>query len=127
MSGILLDAGAVIAIDRRDRALWTAAKATIERGGEVYIPSTVVAQVWRGLRTQALVARVFDISVIAPFDPLAREVGKLCGKAKRADICDAHVALVAAQHDVDAIYTSDPLDIRHLLATIGFPDRVVRC
>ena len=127
MSGIVFDAGALIAIDRHDRYLWTVAKATIASGREVFIPSTVVAQVWRGLRKQALLARVFDISIISSFDPLARQIGELCGKAKRSDICDAHVALVASIEDVDAIYTSDPVDIRHLLATCGFPDRVVRC
>lgn len=127
MSGIVLDAGALIAIDRKDRGLWTVAKTTVEQGGEVVIPSTVVAQVWRGLRSQALVARVFDISIIAPFDPLARRVGELCGKARRSDICDAHVALVASLQDADAVYTSDPADIRHLLGVIGFPDRVIRC
>lgn len=127
MSGIVLDAGALIAIDRKDRGLWTVAKTTVEQGGEVVIPSTVVAQVWRGLRSQALVARVFDISIIAPFDPLARRVGELCGKARRSDICDAHVALVASLQDADAIYTSDPDDIKHLLAALGFPNRVVRC
>lgn len=127
MSGILFDAGAVIAIDRGDRALWTVAKATIMQGGDVYIPSTVVAQVWRGARSQARVSRIFEISVIAPFDPLARRVGELCGKAKRTDICDAHVALVASIQDVDAVYTSDPGDIKHLLEAVGFPDRVLRC
>lgn len=127
MSGIVLDAGALIALERRDRAMWTAAKTTIGQGGEVIIPSTVVAQVWRGLRTQALVARILDISIIAPFDPLARRVGELCGKAKRSDICDAHVALVASLQDADAVYTSDPDDIRHMLAAAGFADRVIRC
>lgn len=127
MSGIVLDAGAVIAIGRGDRAMWTAAKSTIERGGEVFIPSTVIAQVWRGARQQALVARIFDISVVAPFDPFARRVGELCGKARRSDVCDAHVALVASIQDADAVYTSDPEDIKHLLETIGFPDRVIRC
>lgn len=127
MSGIVVDAGALLALERRDRAMWTAAKATIDQGCEVIIPSTVMAQVWRGLRSQALVARIFDISVIAPFDPLARQVGELCGKAKRSDICDAHVALVASLQDADAVYTSDPDDIRHMLAAAGFEDRVIRC
>lgn len=127
MSGVVFDAGALIALERRDRSLWAVAKATINSGREIFVPSTVVAQVWRGGRSQALLARILDVCVIAPFDPLARRVGELCGKAKRSDICDAHVALLASIQDVEAIYTSDPDDIRHLLDVCRFPDRVVRC
>lgn len=75
----------------------------------------------------AVLARILDVCVIAPFNPLARRVGELCGKAKRSDICDAHVALLASIEDVEAVYTSDPADIKHLLEVCGFPDRVVRC
>lgn len=127
MSGIVLDAGALIAIERGDRGLWRLAKATVAIRHEIFVPSSVVAQVWRGSPSQALLSRVLDVSIIVPFDPLARRIGELCGKARRADICDAHVALFATLQDADAIYTSDPDDISHLLATCGFPDRVVRC
>ena len=127
MSGIVLDAGALIALERGDRVLWRVTKATTASHQEIYVPSSVVAQVWRGSRSQALLARLLEVSVIVPFDPLARRIGELCGRAKRSDICDAHVALFASLQDADAIYTSDPDDIGHLLATCGFPDRVVRC
>jgi predicted nucleic acid-binding protein len=127
VSGIVLDAGALIALERRDQALWRVTKAVIAKHDEVYVPSTVVAQVWRGSRSQAVLARILEVSVIVPFDPLARRIGELCGRANRADICDAHVALFASLQDVDAVYTSDPDDIAHLLATCGFPSRVVRC
>lgn len=127
MSGMVLDAGALIALERGDRALWRVTKTAVDTHQEIYVPSSVVAQVWRGSRSQALLARLLEVSVIVPFEPLARRIGELCGKARRADICDAHVALFASLQDAEAIYTSDPDDIGHLLATCGFPNRVVRC
>lgn len=114
MIEIVLDAGALIALERRDRTMWSVLKLAAQRGDAVFVPSTVLAQVWRGTRQQALIARVLAQSVIAPFDGLARAVGELCGRTRTDDICDAHVALVATGRD--ALYTSDPNDLRRLLA-----------
>jgi len=65
--------------------------------------------------------------VIASFDDVAREVGELCGRTRTTDICDAHVALVAAAR-ADVLYTSDPRDLRRLLVACGkrLP-LIVRC
>jgi hypothetical protein len=63
---------------------------------------------------------------LAPFDPVARAVGELCGRARTTDICDAHVAIVATQAEV--LYTSDPDDMRRLLSALGRQRPVVvRC
>ena len=118
MTRIVLDAGALIALERNERELWAAIKLASQRGEDVLVPSTALAQVWRGTATQALLALALQHCVISSFDSFARAVGELCGRARTADICDAHVALVAASQG-DALYTSDPKDLRGLVAACG--------
>ena len=57
MSGIVLDAGALIALERNDRMMWTTLKHSASRGEDVIVPSTVLAQVWRRRPGQAIPAR----------------------------------------------------------------------
>jgi predicted nucleic acid-binding protein len=118
MSGIVLDAGALIALERNDRSLWAVLKNAARSGEDVLVPSTVVAQVWRGTPRQAQLAAALAHAVIAPFDALARRVGELCGRTRTRDVCDAHVALIAATLG-DAVYTSDPDDLRRLVVACG--------
>jgi predicted nucleic acid-binding protein len=118
MSAIVLDAGALIALERNDRALWAALKLSALKSSDVIVPSTVIAQVWRAAASQAQLARALHQCVIASFDTVARAVGELCGRAKTTDIRDAHVAIVASARG-DVLYTSDPADMRHLLSIQG--------
>jgi hypothetical protein len=123
----VVDAGALIALERGDRALWTELKRAALGGVDVVVPSTALAQVWRGRPSQALLSRALRDCLIAPFDHLAREVGELCGRARTSDICDAHVALVAATRG-RVLFTSDPGDLRRLLSVLGGRrPAVVRC
>jgi predicted nucleic acid-binding protein len=127
MNGIVLDAGAMIALERNDRALWAVLKTSAQVGDDVLVPSTVLAQVWRNRSTQNNVARALRHCVIADFDPVARLVGELCGRAGTSDICDAHVALVAATRAY-ALYTSDPQDLRRLIKAFGKQSpTIIRC
>lgn len=118
MSGIVLDAGALIALERNDRALWAALRISAEAGEDVIVPSTVIAQVWRGTKRQVQLGRALSQCVVAPFDAFARVVGELCGKARTNDVCDAHVALVAAMRG-RVLYTSDRRDLERLLVAHG--------
>lgn len=118
MSAVVLDAGALIALERNDRRIWAALKLAARHGDEILVPSTVIAEVWRGTPSQALLASALSYCAISSFDVLARRVGELCGRTRTKDICDAHVALVTASHG-DAVYTSDPEDIRRLVAACG--------
>jgi hypothetical protein len=118
VSCIVLDAGALMALERNDRAVWAALKLAASKVEDVLVPSTALAQVWRGSRSQAQLAKALRHCVIAPFDPLARAVGELCGRTRTANICDAHVAIVAATGG-DSLYTSDPRDMRRLVAAWG--------
>ena len=125
MSRLVLDAGALIAIERNDRDVWAALKLAALRDAEVIVPTTVLAQVWRGTRSQVRLARAVAHCVLAPFDPVARKVGELCGRTRTADICDAHVAVVARTGDI--LFTSDPADLGRLLAANGTQLAIVRC
>jgi hypothetical protein len=127
MSGIVLDAGALIGLERNDRALWAVLKLAAQHGDEVLVPSTVLAQTWRGTGAQARLAAALSFCDIAPFDALARDVGTLCGRTQTTDICDAHVALVAAAR-ADYLYTSDEDDLRRLIAASGRRrPQIIRC
>ena len=127
MSRVVLDAGALIALERNDRGMWAALKLAALRGTDVLVPSAALAQVWRGTRTQAQLSSALQYCVIASFDTVARAIGELCGRTRTADVCDAHVAIVAAMRG-DVLYTSDPRDMRRLIAGCGkrMP-AIVRC
>jgi rRNA-processing protein FCF1 len=115
MSAVVLDTGALLHLERGDLKMWTLLRSWGRREVEVLVPSTVLAQSWRGSAKQARLAHALEGCSITPFDHLARQVGVLCGQAKTANICDAHVALISAT-SADAVYTSDPNDIARLLA-----------
>jgi hypothetical protein len=127
VTSIVLDCGALIALERKDRAMWADLRAVAMREGEAVVPSTALAQAWRGVASQALLARALRECAIAAFDPLARAVGELCGRTRTKDVCDAHVAIVAAIRG-DVLYTSDPADMARLLSAIGGRrPTIVRC
>jgi predicted nucleic acid-binding protein len=127
VSCIVFDSGALIALERNDRNLWSALKVAALSSADILVPSTVLAQVWRGSPGQALLSRALDFCEVAPFDPVAREVGKLCGKTHTSDICDAHVAIIASRQGA-ILYTGDPRDLRRLLAALGRRSpRIIAC
>jgi hypothetical protein len=122
MAGITLDAGALIAADKGDQRFWTYWKAALDV--QKTIPSAVVAQAWRGGRN-ARMARVIEACDIEGLDEkLAKEVGKLCGRARTSDVVDAAVALGATLRQ-DDVLTSDPDDLRRLTSLFRHPVRVI--
>ena len=124
---IVLDAGALIALERSDRAMWTVLKNAVRNHDAMLVPTTVLAQVWRGTAPQARMATALQHCIPASFDDLAKPVGALCGRAKTADICDAHVALVAVAHG-DVLYTADVEDLERLIAACrGRRPVIVKC
>ena len=127
MTRIVLDAGALLALERMDRAMWLDVRSVALRAGEVIVPSTALAQAWRGVASQAMLARALQHCLIAAFEPIARAIGELCGRTRTSDICDAHVALVAATGG-DVLYTSDPADMLRLISAIGARrPKIIRC
>lgn len=116
MSGITLDAGALIALDRNDRQVIALLARTIERGMRVTIPATVLAQAMRNPSRQARLRRLIrqsstDLVALDGLD--ATLVGLLLARSGTADIVDAHV-VICAERSGQAVVTSDPGDIQRL-------------
>ena len=127
MSAFVLDAGALIAVDRGERAMIARLRAAEEDGIGLRTSAIVVAQVWRdpaGRQARlAQLLRAVDIRDVD--DRLARDAGVLLGRAGAADPRAATVVLVAESGD--HILTSDPGDLRRLADTAGARVAVVAC
>ena len=116
---LVLDAGALLAIERADRDTIALLKRELLAGRIPMTHGGVVGQVWRGgSRRQVNLARLLPaLRVVAIDDGLGRRAGVLLGRARRADVIDAAVILLAA--DGDMILTSDVRDLRPLAAAAG--------
>jgi hypothetical protein len=116
VSGITLDAGALIAFERNDRRVVTAIARALERRLPIAIPAGVVGQVWRDARRQVTLARLLGSSAIdvEPLDDMrARAAGQLCGVTGTSDVIDASVVLCARARG-HSVMTSDVDDLRRL-------------
>lgn len=119
----VLDAGALVAVDRRDRLMGAQLRVLQQQGTPLRASSAVVGQVWRDGRKQANLARVLaGVGVEELGKDDGKRIGELLGRAQSADVVDAHVALMAAHADL--VLTSDPGDIRELLQARGVAARV---
>jgi PIN domain-containing protein len=123
--GLVLDTGALIAFERGDRHVAALVEATRRRKDRVATSSGCVAQAWRGGPRQALLARLLAGTAEHPIHPGdSRAVGELCSTSGTSDVVDAHLALLA--HDHDSVVTSDP-DLRALLRAAKSAARTIRC
>jgi len=115
-AGLVLDAGALIALDRGDKRMIALLQRALAQGRTLRVPAGVVAQAWRDGRVQATLARFLrgeEVEIIALDEQLARSCGELCGAADSSDIIDASVVILARERR-DPIVTSDPNDLRRL-------------
>lgn len=120
MSGVTLDAGALIAFERNDRRVVAMIARALELGLEVTIPAGVVGQVWRDGRRQVRLVRLLrseKVEVEPLDDAKARAAGQLCGVTKTRDVIDASVALCAKTRD-HSVMTSDVDELRRLDPTL---------
>jgi predicted nucleic acid-binding protein len=114
--GLCLDAGALIAIERRDRRVLRLLEMALAAGYAVDVPVGVVGQVWRGGNRQAQLARFLrldDVGFVELDLLTARAIGELCALTGATDVVDSHVALHARRHAL-AVVTSDPDDFAAL-------------
>ena len=124
---IVLDSGALVALERNDKPMWSALKLAALASEDVLLPSAALAQVWRGGASQARLSVALKFCILASFDAVARAVGELCGRTRTKDIADAQVAIIAATQG-DVLYTSDPSDMKRLIAAYGAgKPSIVRC
>ena len=116
---LVLDAGALVALERLDRDVIAllkrerlAQRAPLTHGG-------IIGQVWRGGGgRQANLSRLLaGIEVVALDAQLGRRVGMLLKQTKTSDVVDAAVALLAK--DGDEILTSDARALLPLVKATG--------
>jgi predicted nucleic acid-binding protein len=124
---MILDAGALIAVSRNDRAMIARLVAAEDEGDELTTHPMVVAQVWRDHRgRQAQLARLLrGVEIVSIDDDLGRRCGELLGKARTSDPIDAAVVLIAT--DGEPVVTSDPDDILHLARFARRRILAIRC
>jgi predicted nucleic acid-binding protein len=116
MNGITFDAGALIALDRKDRRVLTLIARAKELGMRITIPATALAQAIRNPARQALLSRLIRQSgtdLVALNGPDATAVGLLLAQSATSDIADAHV-VVCARRAAQAVVTSDHDDLRKI-------------
>jgi hypothetical protein len=119
----VLDAGALVAVDRRSRIIGAQLRVLQQQGTPVRVSSAVVGQVWRDGRKQANLAGVLTgVGIEALGKDDGKRIGELMALAGSADVVDAHVALMTAPADL--VLTNDPDDIRKLLQARRVPARV---
>jgi hypothetical protein len=122
----VLDAGALIAIDKGDRAMWRRLKSAHLAGDVPLSHGGIIGQAWRGQGPRhALLVRALAGLDVRPLDEaLGRAAGELLAAAKRRDVVDAALVLLAT--DGDHIVTSDPDDLVPLARASGRHVEIIR-
>jgi hypothetical protein len=123
---LILDAGALLAVERGDREMVAVIKRERIENRSPLTHGGVVGQVWRGGGgRQANLAHLLPgVDVVPLDDRLGRKAGVLLGAAGATDVIDAAIVLLAA--DGDMIWTSDPSDLRDLAEAAGTHLELVR-
>lgn len=116
---VVLDAGALLAIERGDRRIAALLKMELGAGRSPRTHGGVIGQVWRGgAGRQARLAKALQgFEIVAIDDALGRRIGILLGRSGRTDVVDAGVVVVA--DDGDEVFTGDRADLRELAAAAG--------
>ena len=116
---LVLDAGALVAVERADREIIALIKKELLAGRTPRTHGGVVGQVWRGGsgRQANLVRLLPALETGALDDALGRRAGVLLGRTRMTDVIDAAVVLLAS--DGDFILTSDPDGLVPLAASAG--------
>lgn len=116
---IVLDSGALIAIESGDLRTWAILRRESAAGRPVLTHAGVVGQVWRGgSGRQARLSRALAGIDVRPIDDdLGRRAGVLLGQTRGSDVIDA--ALVLITSDGDEILTGDTTDLGELVAASG--------
>lgn len=115
---LVLDAGALVALERNERPMWIRLKAAQIEGELPRTHAGVLGQVWRGGPRQARLAQALGGIDVRSLDEAAgRSAGRLLAAAGSSDVIDAAVVLLA--EDGDEIVTVDREDLEQLAAASG--------
>jgi len=122
---LVLDSGALIALERDARSMWTRLKSAQMAGELPVTHAGVLGQVWRGGARQSRLSQALKGIDVRPLDvPLGREAGQLLGATGLSDIVDA--SLVVLSTDGDEIITLDRPDFEQLAAASGRHVELIR-
>lgn len=122
---IVLDAGALIGIDRDDRRVAGLVELGRRSNAGLVTAGPVVGQAWRDGARQARLARLLPMIDVRPAGlPESRAAGELLARSKTTDVVDALLCLAAAPGD--QILTSDVDDLRTLADARAIPLTIVR-
>jgi hypothetical protein len=115
----VFDSGALIALERNDRAMWRRLKAALLTGEIPITHGGVLGQAWRvsGSRSALLAKALAGVDVRPLDEALGRRSGELLARARMADVIDAALVLLAS--DGDGIVTSDAGDLQPLARAAG--------
>jgi len=116
---LILDSGSLIALEGNDRRMWRRLKSALITSEIPVTHGGIVGQAWRGQGPRsALLAKALTGIDVRPLNEyLGKRAGELLARAKKTDVIDAALVLLAS--DGDVIATSDSGDIERLARTAG--------
>ncbi len=108
----MLDAGAFIALERRNRTMTALARLFAESETPLVTSAGVFAQVWRGGadRPVPIAFLLRRCAIIALDYAVARTLGRILGQSRTFDPIDAHVVLLARERSWPVL-SSDAEDL----------------
>jgi len=127
VSALVLDAGALVAVDRDDRRMLARLRVAQQHGVDLRTNAMVIAQVWRDPQgRQARLAQLLRAVDVRAVDQQAgRDAGVLLALAGTSDPIDATVVLLAGRGD--RILTGDPDDLTRLAEAAANRAVIVAC
>jgi malonyl CoA-acyl carrier protein transacylase len=108
---------ALIAVDRDHRRMIVLMARAAERGAQLTVPASALAQAIRHPARQVRLARLIrqpTTSVMALDRADAAHVGRLLAASGTSDVVDAHVVVCARRAARAVVVTGDPDDLRRL-------------
>ncbi|MGH3822537.1 MAG: PIN domain-containing protein [Pseudonocardiaceae bacterium] len=123
---LILDSGALIDIETTPRGeTFRSCVKAFEDGYRPYLPTVVLAQVWRDSAQQHSLRMIRRLCTLLPFtEQTAEDVGGLLARSRTSDVVDAAVIVAAIQHNA-AVLTSDPKDLAGLASAAEYPVRLL--
>jgi len=110
VTGVTLDTGAVVALERRDTRTLALLVAVTQRRALITVPSAVVVEWWRGQRGPA--SRLLQDFAVEPLTlMLARSAGEALGRCGRGPSPTDAIVMASAAQRGDLVLTGDIEDL----------------
>lgn len=118
MTGLTLDTGALVALERRAARALALVDAWRGKGRRITIPTVVVVEWWRGQRGPT--ARLLDAFFVEPLsDELAHIAGVALGRCGKGPSPTDAVVMASAAQRGDTVLTGDMEDLTKLQASFS--------